>query len=83
MDNISKLNSLNIYTLLKKFISTIKSSENENNEQPEITPEILKPISDVFSSITNESFVIFKVEASPTKIFYFKYLIDTSLTTKS
>ena len=83
MDNISKLNSLNIYTLLKKFISTINSSENENNEQPEITPEILKPISDVFSSITNESFVIFKVEASPTKIFYFKYLIDTSLTTKS
>ena len=81
MDNISKLTSLNIYFLLKNYITSIKSQQNKNNELSEINDEILKPVSDVYSSATNESFVIFKIEESPTKIYYFKYLINSSIKT--
>ena len=81
MDNISKLTSLNIYFLLKNYITSIKSQQNKNNELSQINDEILKPVSDVYSSATNESFVIFKIEESPTKIYYFKYLINSSIKT--
>ena len=80
MDDISKLTSLNIYYLLKNYISQIKSQQNKNNELSYINEEILKPVSDVYSNATNESFVIFKIEESPTKIYYFKYLINSSNT---
>ena len=79
MDDISKLTSLNIYYLLKNYISQIKSQQNKNNELSYINEEILKPVSDVYSNATNESFVIFKIEESPTKIYYFKYLINSSI----
>ena len=82
MENINKLNSLNIYNLLKKFLSTIKSSKNKNEYTEEINDQIIKPISDMFSSITNESFVIFKIQKSPKKTYYFKYFI-TSLSQNS
>ena len=74
MENISKLTSLNIYYLLKNYITSIKSQQNKNNELSEINEEILRPVYDVYSSATNESFVIFKIEESPTKIYYFKYI---------
>ena len=77
MENINKLTSLNIYTLLKKYISSIKLSHNKS-DNIEINDQIIRPISQVFSSITNESFVIFKIEESPTKYYYFKYLINSN-----
>ena len=77
MDNINKLNVLNIYIILKKFVSSIKSSKEKSSYISEINEKIIKPISDVFSSITNESFVIFKIEESSEKIYYFKYLINS------
>ena len=84
MDDISKLTSLNIYFLLKKYITSIKSQQNKNNElSSQINKDIFKPASEVYSSATNESFVIFKIEESPTKIYYFKYLINSSIKTTS
>ena len=77
MDNINKLNVLNIYILLKKFVSSIKSSRDKSSYVSEINEKIIKPISDIFSSITNESFVIVKIEESPNKQYYFKYLINS------
>ena len=77
MENINKLNTLNIFNLLKRFLTSIKSSKNQNSFKGEINDQIIKPISDMFSSITNESFVIFKIEESPTKAYYFKYLINS------
>lgn len=82
MDNINKLTTLNIHPLLKKLISSIKSSSNENNENKEsldINPKNIKFLSDLFSSITNESFAIIKLEESPDKIHYFKFLINSSI----
>ena len=77
MENINKLNSLNIYTLLKKYVSSIKLSQDKSIYISEINEKIIRPISDVFSSIINESFVIFKIEVPPKKIYYFKYLINS------
>ena len=77
MDNINKLNVLNIYILLKKFVSSVKSSQDKSSYVSEINEKIIKPISDIFSSITNESFVIVKIEESPNKQYYFKYLINS------
>ena len=77
MDNINKLNVLNIYILLKKFVSSIKSSRDKSSYVSEINEKIIKPISDIFSSITNESFVIVKIEESSNKQYYFKYLINS------
>ena len=77
MDNINKLNILNIYFLLKKFVSSLKTSKDKSSYIPEINEKIIKPISDTFSSITNESFVIFKIEESSKKVYYFKYLINS------
>ena len=72
---------MNIYYLLKNYITSLKSQQNKNSELSEINEEILRPVSDVYSSATNESFVIFKIEESPTKIYYFKYLINSSIKT--
>ena len=44
MENISKLTSLNIYYLLKNYITSIKSQQNKNNELSEINEEILRPV---------------------------------------
>ena len=77
MDNINKLTTLNIHFLLKNYISSIKASQNNNNNLQNINEQIVKPISDLYTSITNESFVIFKIEDTKNKIYYFKYLINS------
>ena len=81
MDNINKLTTLNIYPLIRKYISSKKSSpDNKNNNQSlDINPKEIKSISDLFSSITNESFAIIKLEESPNKTHYFKYYINASI----
>ena len=79
MDNSNKLTTLNIHFLLTKFISSKNSSKKNNNDLKDINKQILKPISNIYSSITNESFVIFKIEVEQNKIYYFKYLINSEL----
>ena len=81
MDNINKYTPLNIYPLLKKYISSSKSSPNNknNNHSLDINQKLIKNISDLFTSITNESFAIIKLEESPNKANYFKYDINSSI----
>ena len=68
MENITnKIATLNIYTLLKAYISSQKPRKIKEKEDI--------PISDFYSSLINDTFIIIKYHESPTKYRYFKYQI--------
>ena len=68
MENITnKIATLNIYTLLKAYISSQKTRKIMEKEDI--------PISDFYSSLINDTFIIIKYHESPTKYRYFKYQI--------
>ena len=67
MENTTdKITTLNIYHLLKPYISSQKS----NNRKENIS------LSNIYSSIINDSFIIIKYCESPIKYRYFKYKIS-------
>ena len=69
-----KITTLNSYELTTDFINKSKQS---NHKSKHISSSILKQIDEIFSSITNESFVILKIQENPNKSYYFKYLLSS------
>ena len=62
-NNIDKIAILNIYNLLKPYITSQRTTNKKENLS----------LSYIYSSIINDSFIIIKYRETPTKYRYFKY----------
>ena len=64
-NNLKKISSLNIFNILKSNPNIFSSQANSLSQKSKIV--------EIYSSIMNDSFIIFKIYVSPTKFHYYKY----------
>ena len=63
--NLKKISSLNIFNILNSNPNIFSSNANSLSQKSKIV--------EIYSSIMNDSFIIFKIYVSPTKFHYYKY----------